>query len=81
MRKPRQIKNPAIDHTKPAYIVVEKFGGLSRFCELTAFATSTVYDWLIGGHIPGKHHRYIMEMARTHTIEIEPADFVERMVA
>ena len=69
----------------PAYVViVDKFGGLTNFCNATHIKLSTAYHWLRSGLIPAKWHspgrsyqRFIIEVGSQHGIRIDPADFIE----
>lgn len=69
----------------PAYrIVVEKFGGLTSFCEITGFNVPTVHNWLRSGLIPSKwyepgesYQRYILSCAAFMGVEMGPEDFIE----
>lgn len=75
-RKPREIRSANVDPRMPASVVVMKFGGLTRFCDWTGFKTSTVWDWMINGYVPSKRQPHVMEMAKLHGVDLEPADFV-----
>lgn len=82
-RKQRAITSARVDPNKPASVVINRFGGLTRFCELTGFATSTAHGWTVSGYIPprrGKtlYHARILEVAERKGIALEPADFVEK---
>ena len=75
-----------IDPAKPAAIIINtKFGGVARFSELTGFAMSSARDWLKNGYIPprrrdgGPCQTHIMQVAKANQIQMEPADFVERL--
>lgn len=82
-RKQRAITSDKIDLTKPASIVINgRFKGLSRFCALTGYPTSTAHGWMETGYIPAHRkkasvHAHILAVAAEHGIEIERADFVE----
>ena len=43
-RKRLPTTSDRIDQTAPAYIVVDKWGGLAEFCRDTGWPTSTVHD-------------------------------------
>lgn len=45
MQKPRKVSD-LIDTNAPAYRVVQKGGGLTKFCKDFDFSTSTVHSWL-----------------------------------
>jgi hypothetical protein len=77
-RKQRAITSGKVDPNKPASIVINKFGGLTLFCEITGFATSTAHGWTVSGYIPPRHHAAILAKAAEHSIALEPGDFVER---
>jgi hypothetical protein len=65
-----------IDPDAPASVVVRKFGGLARFCQLTGFATSTVHDWMVKGLIPAARQEHVLAVAAEHRIKVKPAEFV-----
>lgn len=75
MRIRRRI-HPEIDVESPAFIVVDKFGGLAKFCEISGYARSTVYDWLRKGLIPSDKHEPILALAVEHRKTVRRADFV-----
>jgi hypothetical protein len=83
-RKQRSLTSDRVLAERPAARIVEKFGGLSRFCELCDFPISTVHSWLIrSGSIPMKYRgeisyqAWIMQKAAEHEIELEPSDFLD----
>lgn len=86
-RKQRQIISDRVDESMPASIVINKFGGLSRFCEITGFAISTVHGWTVSGFVPNRkkngvsYQAYIMATAAEKGIELEPSDFFEQPVS
>lgn len=85
-RKQRAITSDRVDPGKPASIVINRFGGLSRFCELTGYATSTAHGWTVSGHIPARrgeraYHAHILSVAAKHKIPLDPSDFVEKPAA
>lgn len=86
-RKQRATTSERIDPNKPAAIVInQRFNGLTHFCGLTGYPTSTAHWWLTQGYIPAQRkgesvHAHIMGVASTNQIEMEPADFVERPAA
>lgn len=65
-----------VDQSAPAFIVINQFGGLARFCRLTGYKTSTAWSWLKRGLIPSTNHEHILAVAIRESIEIEPAAFV-----
>lgn len=75
MRKRRKI-SAEIDRGAPAFLVIERFGGLTKFCDMCRYPTSTAYDWLKKGLIPADHQAHILTIARQHRVRIQPADFV-----
>lgn len=75
-RKPRAIRSDKVDPRMPASVVVEKFGGLTRFSDWTGYPTSTVWNWMIVGFIPPRKQSHVLDMARLHGVEVAPADFV-----
>jgi len=88
-RKQREIVSEHIDQTKPAYLVVDRFGGLSEFCRLTGYATSTVHGWMKSGLVPARihepsgmsHQAYILACANDNNIEMDASIFIEQPVA
>lgn len=75
-RKQQTIRSDRINPSMPASVVVVKFGGLTRFCQLTGYRTSTVWDWMRKGYIPANRQPHVLEMARLYGIELQPGDFV-----
>lgn len=85
MKKSRAARTPraeSIDQTAPASIVVNKFGGLARFCDAAEkagnpYATSTVWGWIKRGDIPLRQVSPIkaIGMAQDPVIEIPDSDF------
>lgn len=80
-RGARTLTSDRIDRTAPASIVIEKFGGLTRFCELTAVPTSTAHSWAEVGLIPARRQAHILQVAATHSVPVTPPDFVPRAQA
>ena len=80
-KKPRAARRSNtlnVDHNTTAYkIIMVKFGGLGKFCELSRKATSTVWGWLLRGQIPTIQQQFVLDLARKHKIELTPADFFE----
>lgn len=72
----RPIRSDNVDPRMPASIVVSKFGGLSRFCEWTGYKSSTVWNWLVKGYVPADRQTHVLDMAKLHGVEVDPADFV-----
>lgn len=72
----RPTTSPRIDQSQPAYVVVEKFGGLASFCEVTGWPTSTVHDWLVKGLIPADRQARVLELAQERRVRVKPVDFV-----
>lgn len=87
-RKPRMITSEHIDETKPAPRIVAKAGGLTAFCNMCNFPTSTVHRQMKNGFFPNRVHKpsglsiqaYIIRCLREHGIEIDAADFIESEV-
>lgn len=82
-RKQRAITSDKVDPTKPASIVIDKFGGLTRFCEITGYATSTAHGWTVSGYIPphrrgASTHAFILAKAKQNGVKLDPADFVDK---
>jgi hypothetical protein len=88
-RKQRKITNEQIDQNKPAFLIIDRCGGLTKFCEDFSYSASTVYGWLESGLIPAKmrqtpkgelsHQAWILVRARELGVVIEPMDFIERV--
>jgi hypothetical protein len=88
-RKSRTPRTDNIDQTAPASVVMNKFGGLARFCELSkqyatperaAIPTSTVWGWITRGDIPPKRVpevKAIAALARP-IVRLKDADFVRK---
>ncbi len=83
-KKQRAITSDRVDQTKPASIVINIFGGLTRFCELTAYATSTAHGWTVSGYIPAHRkgvsiHAHILGVAAANNIPLKPDHFVDQV--
>lgn len=81
-RKQRKIISGKVDRSKPASRVIDAFGGLTRFCELTGYASSTAHGWTVSGYIPAHRkgqsiHGHILAVAGREGVKIEPGDFVD----
>lgn len=82
-RKQRAVTSKRIDQTKPAFIVIhEKFGGLTNFCRLTGYPTSTAHEWMVNGCFPARRgeqsvHAHILQVASDNKIRIRAADLIE----
>jgi hypothetical protein len=70
LQQPRKTTSELIDQTSPAFRVVQKGGGLTKFCEDFDFPTSTVHSWLTkrngrgrSGLIPSRT-RFVAELGR-----------------
>lgn len=83
-RKQRRTISPNVDPNKPAAVVInQRFRGLTNFCNLTKYPTSTAHGWLVSGYIPAHRkgvsiHSHIQSVAAENEIELDPADFVEK---
>jgi hypothetical protein len=75
-RKRHPTTSDRIDKAQPAYIVVDKFGGLAKFCQVTGWPTSTVHDWLVKGLIPADRQARTLELAALHRVRVKAVDFV-----
>ncbi len=81
----RRITSKHIDQTKPAPIIVARFGGLMAFCDATGFNPSTVHTQMRNGFFPNRIHResglslqaYIMRCAEKHGVKVKATDFIE----
>lgn len=91
-RKARTPRTENIDQTAPASVVINKFGGLARFCELSAeqatedrpaIPTSTVWGWLVRGDIPPKRVPEIKAIAQAARpiVRLKDSDFVRQAIA
>jgi hypothetical protein len=91
-RKQRRVTSERIDQSKPAFKVIDKFGGLTRFCEENDFQPSTVHSWLVSGLIPTRkrshpergeisYQAWILGNAQRLGIALEPSDFIETPIA
>jgi len=83
IRKQRRITSSKVDPAKPASRVINAFGGLTRFCELTGYPTSTAHGWTVSGYIPPHRrghsvHAHILAIAVREKVELEAADFVDQ---
>ena len=72
----RRAQTSDIDRTAPASVIIDKFGGLMRFCDLNGIPTSTAFGWQKSGLIPSRRQEAILTRAREHKVAIKPADFV-----
>ncbi len=82
MKKQRAITSDRVSAEKPANVVINRFGGLTKFCNATGFSTSTVHGWMVSGYIPPHRkgestYAYILQVAADNDIALDPADFVE----
>ena len=86
-RKQRETTSERIDKAKPAFLVVDKFGGLTRFCQLTGFSLSTVHSWQVRGIIPNRtheasglsYHGYIFKVAAENGVGLVAENFIEQL--
>lgn len=81
--KLRALSSKRVDRSKPASVVIDKFGGLSKFCQATGYALGTAHGWTVSGYIPAHRkgvstHAHIMAVARANGITIAPGDFVDQ---
>lgn len=78
----RKSNSDNIDKNKPAYIIINKFGGLKNFCDASQkvldkkYATSTVWSWMINGLIPMSHIPNIKKIALSEKVKIKDSDFI-----
>jgi hypothetical protein len=83
-RKQRRTISPKVDESKPAALIInQRFRGLTNFCNLTGYPTSTAHGWLVSGYIPAQRkrksiHAHILSTAQANEIEMDPSDFVEK---
>jgi len=80
-RRARQPSAAKIDVNAPAYLVVEKFGGLARFCELSGIPSSTVWGWVKRGDIPFRHVPNIKMIAARckPVVKLKDSDFLRKV--
>lgn len=83
-RKQRTTTSERIDPAKPAAIVINGyFDGLTHFCRLTGYSTSTAHWWLTRGYIPAQRkgasiHSHILTVAGENGILLPPEAFVQQ---
>lgn len=83
-RKRRITTSDRVNADMPAAIVINgRFDGLTHFCQLTGYPTSTAHGWLTNGFIPNRWRGestqpHIMRVAEENNIEMEAADFIEK---
>lgn len=86
-KKQRKLTSQRVDPTKPAAIIINGiFEGLTNFCKLTGYPTSTAHGWTINGFIPPRWrkkstHPHIIAVGRKAGYEIGPEHFVETVPA
>jgi hypothetical protein len=91
-RKQRAITSDKVDQTKPAFVVVDMFGGLTKFCEENDFSAGTVHGWLVNGLIPSRkrehpehgeisYQAWILLNAERLGVKLEPRHFIEQPIA
>lgn len=82
-RKQRELTSGNVKHESSAARIVDKFGGLTRFCELCDFPVSTVWKWTTTGVVPSRqrdgmsYQAWIILRGRDNGIEIAPAEFID----
>lgn len=81
-KKQRALTSTKVDRLKPASVIIDKFGGLTRFCEMTGYKIQTAHRWTTSGYIPpywngASRHLHILEVAKANRIKLLPSDFVE----
>ncbi len=54
--------------------LIARFGGIRPMASKLGVAVSTVQGWRERGAIPARHHERVRGAAKTHGIEIDPAD-------
>lgn len=85
--KQRARTSQRIDRAMPASRIVDKFGGLTRFCQICDFPTSTVHSWVRRGLVPAQmrdgfsYAAWIMRCGEREGIEITAEDFIEQPYA
>lgn len=83
LRKPRAITSEKVDQDRPAFRIIAKFGGLTRFCEITGFPISTVHGWTVTGLIPNRKRdgvgipAFIMNKGAEIGVSIDPSEFID----
>lgn len=68
---------------EPASTIIKKLGGPAKVAEVAQVATNAPYRWQYprekggtGGSIPQRHHRKLLDYARSNNIEISAEEFV-----
>ncbi len=84
-RRSREVTSERVRQDKPAFKIVAKFGGLSKFCDICDFNTSTVQGWLVNGLIPSRYRdnglsyqSWILGKAVEHDIPLAPFEFFDQ---
>lgn len=88
-RNARRITSTLIDQSKPAPIIVARFGGLMAFCDATGFKPSTVQTQMQNGFFPNRIHSesglslqaYILRCATERGVKMAADDFIEKAAA
>lgn len=69
---------------EPASSIIERLGGEAVVAKITRTAFTAPYRWQhardkggTGGLVPQKHHRPLLDYARTKGIELSAEDFLE----
>ena len=91
MKQTRKARTPSadtIDQAAPAWIVVSKFGGLARICEIAQqngikLPTSTVWGWVRRGDIPPRRVPEIKALAlkAKPIVRLKDSDFIRQTAA
>jgi hypothetical protein len=82
-KPPRRSSSKQVDENMPAPRIINKLGGLKRFCEESAhvreggkpFSTSTVWSWMTKGLIPIAHTNAVKAVAQRMRVKIKDSDF------
>lgn len=83
-KKQRKLTSQRVDPTKPAALIINGiFHGLTNFCNLTGYPTSTAHGWTINGFIPPRWrkeptHPHILKVAAKAGYEMDASMFVEQ---
>ena len=65
---------PDAEGMSGAQRLIARFGGIRPMASKLGVAVSTVQGWRERGAIPARHHERVRGAAKTHGIEIDPAD-------
>ena len=67
---------PTIDRTRPAALIIDKFGGLSAFAKALDKSPSTCHRWLVSGLIPSRHQAAVLDAAKANRVKLRAQEFI-----